>query len=62
VVSYFPSDALFVDTFERGTDMFGDFISGQVLRRAEGGATGPGCVELRDLGLEGGRGTSWSAT
>jgi hypothetical protein len=56
VVSYFPSEALFVDTFERDTGMFGDFVSGQALRRAEGGATGPGCVELRDLGLEGGRG------
>jgi hypothetical protein len=52
VVSTFPSEALFADTFEEGKGGWGDFFSCQVLRRAVGGATGPGCLELTELGVE----------
>ena len=52
VVSYLPSEALFTDTFESGKGGWGDFLSCQVLRRDSGGATGPGCIELRELGTQ----------
>lgn len=52
VVSYFPSEALFADTFESGKGEWGDFLSCQVLWRDAGGATGPGCIELRELGTQ----------
>jgi hypothetical protein len=51
VVSYFPSDALFADDFETAKGGWGDFFSCQALRRETGGATGPGCLELTELGV-----------
>ena len=48
-VSLLPEDGLFEDRFEQAGSMWGHFVSCQVLRRETGGATGPGCIELRDL-------------
>jgi len=49
VVSYIPARAADANDFEQHTGGWGDFIDGQVVRRADGGATGPGCIELRHL-------------
>lgn len=49
VVSYVPARSADANGFEQHTGGWGDFIDGQVVRRAEGGATGPGCIELRHL-------------
>ena len=49
VVSYIPARAADANGFEQHTGGWGDFIDGQVVRRADGGATGPGCIELRHL-------------
>ena len=54
VVSYWPSETAAANDFERDTGTWGNFVSCQVLRRAEGGATGPGCLELWDLRERGG--------
>ncbi len=49
VVSYVPARAADANGFEQHTGGWGDFIDGQVVRRPDGGATGPGCIELRHL-------------
>jgi hypothetical protein len=54
VVSYWPSWRVAANDFERDTGTWGNFVSCQVLRRADGGATRPGCLELRDLRERGG--------
>ncbi len=53
VVSYVPVRVADANDFEADTGGWGNFVAGQVLRLAEGGATGPGCVELRHLGGRG---------
>ncbi len=53
VVSYLPARAADSNDFEADTGGWGNFVDGQVLRRAEGGASGPGCAELRHLGSRG---------
>ncbi|MFW5867232.1 MAG: hypothetical protein ACOCX2_05415, partial [Armatimonadota bacterium] len=53
VVSYVPARVADANDFEADTGGWGNFVAGQVLRFAEGGATGPGCVELRHLGGRG---------
>ncbi|MHB8996555.1 MAG: hypothetical protein ACYC63_15020 [Armatimonadota bacterium] len=50
VVSYVPARCADGNDFEEGTGGWGDFWNSQVLRLAQGGATGPGCAELRHLG------------
>ncbi len=50
VASYLPARTMAAEDFESGTGYWGNFVSAQVLRRAVGGATGPGCIELRHLG------------
>lgn len=50
VVSYLPARQSDGNGFERDTGGWGNFLDSQVLRLAEGGATGPGCLELRHLG------------
>ncbi|MGI5817865.1 MAG: hypothetical protein ACOX9R_07175 [Armatimonadota bacterium] len=52
-VSYVPARSADRNDFEEGTGGWGNFVAGQVLRRAQGGATGPGCAELRHLGGRG---------
>jgi hypothetical protein len=54
VVSYWPSRPAAANDFERDAGTWGNFVSCQVLRRADGGATRPGCLELRDLRERGG--------
>lgn len=49
VVSYVPAQTADANGFEQHTGGWGDFIDGQVVRLAKGGATGPGCIELRHL-------------
>jgi hypothetical protein len=49
VASYVPTEALFANDFGADTGLWGNFLSCQALRRDTGGATGPGCLELRDL-------------
>ena len=49
VASYAPGDALFANDFAEDRGLWGDFLSCQALRRDTGGASGPECVELRDL-------------
>ena len=49
VVSYVAARSADANGFEQHTGGWGDFIDGQVLRRPDGGATGPGCIELRHL-------------
>jgi hypothetical protein len=52
-VSYLPTRAVDENRFELHNGGWGNFSGAQVLRRAEGGATGPGCAELRYLGGRG---------
>jgi hypothetical protein len=49
VVSYLPALCADHNEFEADTGGWGDFWDTQVLRLARGGATGPGCAELRYL-------------
>jgi hypothetical protein len=58
VVSYVPARWADHNDFETHTGGWGNFLDAQVLRRAEGGASGPGCIELRDLAAQG-RGQSF---
>ena len=53
IVSYVPANVADDNDFEAETGGWGNFVAGQVVRRAEGGATGPGCVALRHLGGRG---------
>jgi hypothetical protein len=50
VVSYVPARRADSNDFEADTGGWGNFLDSQVLRLADGGASGPGCVELRHLG------------
>jgi hypothetical protein len=61
VASYLPARTMAADDFEAGVGYWGNFVSAQVLRRAAGGAAGPGCIELRDLGGRGARGFALAA-
>ncbi len=56
VASYLPASVADANGFEEDTGGWGNFIDGQVLRRATGGATGPGCTELRHLASRRGSG------
>lgn len=51
VVSYVPARQADGNSFETNTGGWGDFLASQVLRLGEGGATGPGCAELRHIGV-----------
>lgn len=53
IVSYVPVNTADSNDFETDTGGWGNFVDGQVLRRADGGATGQGCAELRHLGGRG---------
>ncbi|MEI6503978.1 MAG: fibronectin type III domain-containing protein, partial [Armatimonadota bacterium] len=53
VVSYLPARCADRKDFEADTGGWGNFWDSQVLRLARGGATGPGCVELRYIGTQG---------
>lgn len=54
--SYLPAAVADANDFEEHTGGWGNFVEGQVLRRAVGGASGPGCLELRHLGGSRGNG------
>lgn len=56
VVSYLPARCADRNGFETDTGGWGDFMASQVLRRSAGGATGPGCVALRQTGQDRGNG------
>ena len=51
VVSYIPARCADCNAFETNTGGWGTFLASQVIRRSQGGATGPGCLELRNTGV-----------
>lgn len=52
-VSYVPARQADGNDFETDSGGWGNFMDGQVLRMSEGGATGPGCLEIRHLASRG---------
>ena len=50
-VSYIPTRCADRNAFETDTGGWGNFLASQVLRLPRGGATDPGCLELRQTGV-----------